>query len=134
VRLPEPEPGLVIRYSNLWLREHREGREEGTKDRPCAIVLAARNYGDGTQFRVSATHGRPENLAAALELPPAVNNIPASTRNAHGVALSKSNLFDWPAPGPRRVGYRDNSFGRLWVLPPRRFAELRRRALEMVPV
>jgi hypothetical protein len=64
---------------------------------------------------VPATHGRPENLAAALELPPAVNNIPASTRNAHGVVLSKSDLFDWPGPGPRRVGDRDNSFGRLWV-------------------
>ena len=40
---PEPVPGLVIRYSYLWRREHLEGREEGRKDRPCAIVAAVRN-------------------------------------------------------------------------------------------
>ena len=43
--LPEPERGLVIRYSYLWKSEHDEGRDEGIKDRPCAIVL---NVTDGT--------------------------------------------------------------------------------------
>ena len=37
---PEPYVGLVIRYSYLWKREFDAGREEGTKDRPCAIVMA----------------------------------------------------------------------------------------------
>jgi hypothetical protein len=35
-------PGLVIRYSYLWHAEYLEGREEGKKDRPCAIVAAIR--------------------------------------------------------------------------------------------
>ena len=39
--LPRPVPGLVVRYSYLWLDEHRRGREEGVKDRPCAIVLGS---------------------------------------------------------------------------------------------
>jgi hypothetical protein len=34
ITLPKPEPGLVIRYSYLWHDEHRQGREEGVKDRP----------------------------------------------------------------------------------------------------
>ncbi len=38
--LPEPELGLVIRYSYLWKSEHDAGRDEGSKDRPCAIVLS----------------------------------------------------------------------------------------------
>ena len=38
--LPDPHPGLVISYSYLWAREHGQGREEGVKSRPCAIVLA----------------------------------------------------------------------------------------------
>jgi len=42
VPLPEPVPGLVIRYSYLWYAEHVLGREEGQKDRPCAIVAAIR--------------------------------------------------------------------------------------------
>ncbi len=41
--LPKPVPGLVIRYSYLWYGEHRQGHEEGTKDRPCAIVAAIRS-------------------------------------------------------------------------------------------
>ena len=36
--LPKPVAGLIIRYSYLWYREHLEGRDEGQKDRPCAIV------------------------------------------------------------------------------------------------
>jgi hypothetical protein len=36
---PTPVPGLVVRYSYLWASEHARGREEGAKDRPCAVVL-----------------------------------------------------------------------------------------------
>ena len=45
--LPEPIPGLIIRYSYLWHREHLEGRDEGQKDRPCAIVAALRTDENG---------------------------------------------------------------------------------------
>ncbi len=38
--LPEPTPGLVISYAYLWHEEAHHGREEGTKDRPCVIVLS----------------------------------------------------------------------------------------------
>ena len=38
--LPDPKPGLVIRYSFLWSHERDRGAIEGSKDRPCAIVLA----------------------------------------------------------------------------------------------
>jgi len=31
---------LVIRFSYLWKREADAGREEGVKDRPCAVVIA----------------------------------------------------------------------------------------------
>ena len=37
---PSPQPGLVIRYSYLWRREAAAGREEGVKDRPCAVIVA----------------------------------------------------------------------------------------------
>ena len=32
LRGEQPEPGLVICYSYLWLDEFNEGREEGVKD------------------------------------------------------------------------------------------------------
>lgn len=37
---PDPQPGLVIRYADLWRREAFAGQDEGSKDRPCAVVLA----------------------------------------------------------------------------------------------
>lgn len=35
--LPEPKPGLVIRYDYLWTREAAAGRDQG-KERPACLV------------------------------------------------------------------------------------------------
>ena len=130
--LPKPEAGLVIRYSYLWLREHREGREEGTKDRPCAIVLALHNHEGETQVLVvPVTHSPPGNSATALELPTVVKQHLGLDAERSWVVLSESNLFDWPGPDLRRVGDRDNSSVAYEFLPPRFFAELRRRFLAL---
>ena len=126
--LPKLEPGLVIRYSYLWLREHRAGREDGTKDRPCAIILAARNHESETQVLVvPVTHSPPENSAAALELPPAIKKQLGLDKERSWVILSESNLFDWPGPDLRRIGDRDDSTVAYGFLPPRFFDELNRR-------
>lgn len=126
--LPKPEPGLVIRYSYLWLREHRDGREEGAKDRPCAIILAAPDTdGEIQVVVVPITHNRPDNLDAALELPRAVKHHLGLDAERSWVVLSESNLFVWPGPDLRRIGDRDDSSVAYGFLPPRFFAELRRR-------
>jgi len=132
VSLPKPEVGLVIRYSYLWLREHREGREEGTKDRPCAIILAAhRHDGETRVLVVPVTHSQPDSPDVALELPPAVKRHLGLDAERSWVVLSESNLFDWPGPDLRRVGDRDDSSVAYGFLPPRFFAELRRRFLAL---
>ena len=40
VAIPDPSPGLVIRYAYLWKREADRRRTEGTKDRPGVVVLS----------------------------------------------------------------------------------------------
>lgn len=128
MRLPAPEPGLVIRYSYLWLREHRQGREEGTKDRPCAIVLAVEDRDGATQVLVVfVTHRPPENPEAALQLPVAIHRHLGLDAERSWVILSESNMFEWPGPDLRRVGDRDDSSVAYGFLPPRFFVELRRR-------
>jgi hypothetical protein len=130
VSLPIPEPGLVIRYSYLWLREHRDGREEGAKDRPCAIVLAIRGHEDETQVLVvPVTHSPPEESSTAIELPWTVKQHLGLDGERTWIVLSESNLFDWPGPDLRRVGDRDDSSVAYGFLPPGLFAELRRRFL-----
>jgi hypothetical protein len=132
VTLPKPEAGLVIRYSYLWLREHLEGREEGTKDRPCAIILATHDQEGETQVLVvPVTHNQPEQGTDALELPQAIKRHLGLDADRSWVVLSESNLFDWPGPDLRRVGDQDNASIAYGFLPPRLFAELRRRFLAL---
>lgn len=65
---PDPQPGLVIRYSYLWEREAREGREEGIKDRPCAIVLVARDENGQKRVQVlPVTHTPPIDSSLAVD-------------------------------------------------------------------
>ncbi|MGE3477663.1 MAG: hypothetical protein AB7H70_17820 [Rhodospirillaceae bacterium] len=56
---PAPVPGLVIRYSYLWRDEFLKGREEGVKDRPCALVLVTYAE-DGDEI---ATRGDASSIA-----------------------------------------------------------------------
>jgi mRNA-degrading endonuclease toxin of MazEF toxin-antitoxin module len=68
--LPRPAPGLVISYAYLWRHEHRRGREEGAKARPCAIVLATATEADDVVVTVApVTHSPPEDPALAVVLP-----------------------------------------------------------------
>jgi hypothetical protein len=71
VPLPRPVPGLIIRYSYLWHREHLEGRDEGQKDRPCAIIAAVREdeNGDTRVLVLPVTHNAPEHAGLAVEIP-----------------------------------------------------------------
>ncbi|MEP9397292.1 type II toxin-antitoxin system PemK/MazF family toxin [Mesorhizobium sp. KR2-14] len=105
--LPKPVPGLVIRYSYLWVAEHRAGQEEGRKDRPCAIVLTATDEAEGTTVTVlPITHSPPSSASLAIE-------IPAPTKNRLGldgarswILLTEANRFIWPGPDlrPSRAG------------------------------
>jgi hypothetical protein len=86
VPLPGPVPGLVIRYSYLWRDEYLAGREEGVKDRPCAIILAvADEQGERVITVLPITHApplRPE-LAAEITLPQSAGS--ALTTNDPGL-------------------------------------------------
>ena len=73
--LPDPIPGLVIRYSYLWHSEHLAGREEGQKDRPCAIIAARQppdHVGETRVLVLPVTHSPPAQVSLAVEIPPRV--------------------------------------------------------------
>ena len=71
VTIPDPSPGLVIRYAYLWKREADGGRDEGSKDRPGVMVLAATDDERGSKtVRVApVTHSQPDDPAVAVEIP-----------------------------------------------------------------
>jgi hypothetical protein len=99
---------LVIRYAYLWRREHLEGRDEGSKDRPCAIVLAVANADDGDVAVVVApiTHTPPTDLAPAVEIPPLTKQRLGLDDERSWIVVSEANRFVWPGPDlrPREAG------------------------------
>jgi len=115
VSLPKPLPGLVVRYSYLWADAAAEGREEGDKERPAAIVMAVDVPG-ANAARVHVlpiTHSAPVKGTEAMEIPAAVCRSAGLDAARSWVILSEFNEFLWPGfdlavvPGrtPRSVAY-----------------------------
>jgi hypothetical protein len=123
--IPDPQLGLVLSYAYLWHYEHRAGREEGNKNRPCVIVLAQRMADDGAiMVRVApVTHSSPDNPAKAFELPTAVKRHLGLDAERSWVILDEVNEFTWPGFDLRPVPHAPNSFA-YGFLPPRLFALL----------
>lgn len=104
---PTPVPGLVIRYSYLWQAEHARGREEGTKDRPCAVILVTSDAaGDQIVTVLPITHTPPTNPALAVEIPAFTKRRLGLDDDRSWVVLSEANRFAWPGPDlrPSRPG------------------------------
>jgi hypothetical protein len=124
--LPIPKPGLVIRYSFLWSNEKAKGATEGSKDRPCAIVVATRPNADGDIDTIVApiTHQPPEDAAASIEIPAAICKSLGLDSGRHWLRLDELNRFAWPGfdlrPIPGEAG--EYEYG---MLPPALFQQLR---------
>jgi hypothetical protein len=95
--LPDPEPGLVISDNDLWHHEHNSGRDEGTKSRPCVIVLAMEGQADGTILVrvVPVTHSPPRLPEVALEIPASVKRHLGLEDARSWVILDEVNEFAW---------------------------------------
>lgn len=136
---PAPQGGLVIRYDYLWLAEEREGREEGAKARPCAIVVNVQ--GVATEpLRVvvcGITHARPTDDAEGIRIPPAVKAHLGLDEEESWIITSEVNLIDWDDPGIVPVAPGQWAYG---FLPPalanaareRIVAQMRRDALPLI--
>jgi hypothetical protein len=128
VSFPVPRPGLVIRYSYLWESEARQGREEGVKDRPCAIILVVLREGDHPIVRVlPVTHAPPPDPADALEIPQPTKQRLGLDSDRSWVILSEANDFIWPGPDLRPAINGDPSTIAYGMLPPGFMAVLRER-------
>lgn len=126
--LPKPVPGLVIRYAYLWHDEFLEGREEGSKDRPCALVIATTSQdGQITATVLPITHSEPRAPSLALEIPANVKKRLGLDGARSWVVFSELNRFAWPGPDLRRLPDGDNSTVAYGMLPPGFFAELQKR-------
>lgn len=120
---PAPQPGLVIRYSYLWLAEHKRGQEEGVKDRPCAVILnTVSKNGQNEVIVLPITHTPPGQLHPAIEIPGAVKRRLGLDDERSWVILTEANRFCWPGPD-LRPAKRDEAGSIVYGLLPYRFFE-----------
>ena len=131
---PEPVPGLVIRYSYLWRREHLEGGDEGQKDRPCAIIAAIRTAIDGSPrvLVLPVTHSPSAHPALAVEIPVSVKRRLGLDDARSWIIVSEWNEFVWPGPDLRRIDGPDGPSISYGMLPPGLFATVRDKFLDRV--
>ncbi len=122
--IPTPKPGLVIRYSFLWSLEQERGAVEGSKDRPCAIVVAV-PQGEAGQVRTIVapiTHSPPDDANASLEIPVNVCRSLGQDCARHWIRFDELNRFTWPGYDLRPKSDGTYHYG---MLPRGLFEELR---------
>lgn len=126
----EIKVGYIFRYSYLWHWQHREGREDGDKDRPCLVLTIVTTEEDGSPVvRVlPITHTAPRDPAAAVEIPQPIKSRLKLDDARSWIILTESNRFVWPGPDIRPI---DTESGYYGAIPPALFEKVKRRFIEL---
>jgi hypothetical protein len=136
--LPDPRPGLVIRYAYLWRDQFRFGQEEGLKDRPCVIILAVDNLPGGPVVTVAPiTHSPPKRPDEGVEIPSTAKQRLGLDGARSWIVSTEVNRFIWPGPDLRPIsrGARVYAFGFVpaGLLQALREQIVRNRRISLVP-
>ncbi|HTO62666.1 MAG TPA: hypothetical protein VMM15_15560 [Bradyrhizobium sp.] len=128
--LPDPKPGLVVRYDYLWSREAAAGRDQG-KDRPTCLVAAADSL---TKPRyvvlLPITHSPPDSLTIGIAIPPKVRQAIGLDDAPSWVIVSEYNVDAWPNAGLTPIPGKPGTFA-YGFIPPGLFAQIKARFLEL---
>lgn len=131
MNLPDPVPGLVIRYNYLWYEDRMKGFSAGEKDRPCAIVIASKETGLVTVVPITHSYPEPGEEDFSMEVPPDVARDIGLDSDVNYVRLGEVNRFEWPGehlrplPGdPTRAHY--------GMVPKQFFDDVRQRLAAIV--
>jgi hypothetical protein len=128
--LPEPKPGLVIRYDYLWSHEAALGRDQG-KDRPAGLV-AATDQTVQPRFVVilPITNSIPTGDVVGIEIPPRVRQAIGLDDAPCWVIVSEHNVDEWPNGGLQPVPGRPGVFS-YGFIPPSLFAQIKAKFVEL---
>ena len=95
--LPALCVGLVIRYSFLWSHEKPSGKDEATKDRSAAIVVATRQESGEVRVIVAPiTHEPPVDRQDSIEISAGVRAALGLDDHRQWLRLDELNRFTWP--------------------------------------
>jgi hypothetical protein len=128
VALPEPKPGLVVRYDYLWTHKAAAGRDQG-KDRPACIVAATDSpVRPRYVVLLPITHTPPSGDTVGIAIPPRVKQALGLDDEPSWVIVSEHNIDEWPSAGLSPVPGRPGVFA-YGFIPPGLFKEIKARFL-----
>jgi hypothetical protein len=128
--LPDPKPGLVVRYDYLWSRQAAAGRSQGN-DRPACIVATSDSL---TRPRyvvlLPITHSPPDADTIGIEIPIKVKQAIGLDISSSWVIVSEHNIDEWPNAGLSPVPSKPEVFA-YGFIPPGLFAQIKAKFLEL---
>ena len=128
--LPDPKPGLVVRYDYLWTHEAAVGRDQG-KTRPACLV-AATDPAVRPRYVVllPITHTPPSGDTVGIEIPAPVRQTLGLDDAPSWVIVSEHNVDEWPNAGLSPLPGLSDVFS-YGFIPPGMFARIKASFLEL---
>lgn len=128
--LPEPKPGLVIRYDYLWTHESSRGQDQG-KDRPACLVAASDSSRQPRYVvLLPITHTPPSGDTVGIEIPTRVKQSIGLDDTPSWVIVSEHNIDEWPNGGLSPVPGRDGAVA-YGFIPPGLFTQIKAAFLDL---
>lgn len=128
--LPDPKPGLIVRYGYLWSHEAAGGRELG-KNRPTCIVAASDSAARPRYVvLLPITHVPPSGTTVGIEIPAKVKQAIGLDDEPSWVIVSEHNIDEWPNGGLSPIPGKPCVFS-YGFIPPGLFAKIKAQFLEL---
>ncbi len=128
--LPDPMPGLVVRYDYLWTHEAAAGRDQGKTRPTCLIVATDPAVVPRYVVLLPITHTPPAVDTVGIEMPTSVKQALGLDEHPSWVIASEFNIDAWPNAGLSPLPGQPGTFG-YGFIPPGLFAKIKARFLEL---
>ncbi len=126
--LPEPKPGLVIRYDYVWERETRIAG----KERPACLVATIDDELDPRLvLLLPITHSPPVGETVGVEIPLKVAERLRLDEKRSWIIVSEANIDHWPNAGLAPIPGKPRAFA-YGFLPPEFFEQIRSRFFKLL--
>jgi len=115
MKKPNPQVGLVVRYDYLWSGEAMQGRQEGAKERPCAVIQSVHKGEDGkiSVLLAPITHTPPHGKNEGVEIPYKVTRYLGLDDQRQWIRTTELNRVSWDDLGIIPAKPQQWEYGRL---------------------